>query len=133
MQGLDFCILGCGSFLQFGGQLRFGQLDSTLLVLLGQLQPFVQLLLKRAVAHLLQDVRIAGLVNLEGFVAVGADDFIHGLFHLWQFSRIHEFSGKPKFDVFARRVLAAVRKGVKSWNQTNGRTITGVTIRALIC
>jgi hypothetical protein len=38
----------------------------------------VQLLLKRAIAHLLEDVGIPRLVDLEGFVAVGADDFVHG-------------------------------------------------------
>jgi len=38
-----------------------------------------QLLLERAIAHLLEeDVGIPRLVDLEGFAAVGADDFVHG-------------------------------------------------------
>ena len=45
---------------------------------LGQLQPLMQLLLKLAIAHLLEDVGIPRLVDLEGFAAVGADDFVHG-------------------------------------------------------
>jgi hypothetical protein len=38
----------------------------------------VQLLFKIAIAHLLEDVGVPRLVDLEGFVAVGADDFVHG-------------------------------------------------------
>jgi len=35
-------------------------------------------LLKLAIAHLLEDVGMPRLVDLEGFAAVGADDFVHG-------------------------------------------------------
>ena len=45
---------------------------------LGQLQPLVQSLLKLAIAHLLEDVGIPRLIDLEGFVAAGVDDFVHG-------------------------------------------------------
>ena len=45
---------------------------------LGQLQPLTRLLLQLAIAHLLEDVGIPRLVDLEGFAAVGADDFVHG-------------------------------------------------------
>jgi hypothetical protein len=38
----------------------------------------VQSLLKLAIAHLLEDVGIPRLVDLEGFAAVGVDDFVHG-------------------------------------------------------
>jgi hypothetical protein len=38
----------------------------------------MQLLLKSAVANLLQDIGVARLVDFEGFAAVGADDFVHG-------------------------------------------------------
>jgi len=38
----------------------------------------MQLLLKSAVANLLQDIGVASLVDLEGFVAVRANDFVHG-------------------------------------------------------
>ena len=37
----------------------------------------MQLLLKSAVAILLQDIGIASFVDFEGFTAVGADDFVH--------------------------------------------------------
>jgi hypothetical protein len=47
--------------------LACGKLDGIALVLLGQFKPLVQLLLERAVANLLQDVRVPGLVNLECF------------------------------------------------------------------
>jgi hypothetical protein len=42
----------------------------------------VQLLLKLTIAHLLEDVGIPRLVDLEGFAAVGADDFVHGGYFL---------------------------------------------------
>ena len=48
------------------------------LLALGQLQPLVQLLFKITITHLLEDVGVPRLVDLEGFVAVGADDFVHG-------------------------------------------------------
>ena len=38
----------------------------------------MELLLKLAVAHLFDDVGVAGLVNLEGGVAMGANDVVHG-------------------------------------------------------
>ena len=60
------------------GQDALGKLDGIALVLLGQFKPFMQLLLERAVAHLLEDICVPRLVDLEGFVAVGADDFVHG-------------------------------------------------------
>jgi hypothetical protein len=37
----------------------------------------MQLLLERAVSNLLQDICVSRLVDFEGFVAVGADDFMH--------------------------------------------------------
>jgi hypothetical protein len=37
----------------------------------------VQLLLTLAIAHLLEDVGIPRLIDLEGFAAVGTDDFVH--------------------------------------------------------
>jgi hypothetical protein len=43
----------------------------------------VQLLFKIAITHLLYDVGVPRLFDLEGFVAVGADDFVHGE---WGFS-----------------------------------------------
>jgi hypothetical protein len=49
-------------------------------VLLGQLKPLVQLLLELAITHLLQDVCVPGLINLECLTAVRADDFMHSLF-----------------------------------------------------
>jgi hypothetical protein len=54
-----------------------GKLDGIALVLLGQFKPFLQLLLERAIAHLLQDICVPRLVDFECFVAVGADDFMH--------------------------------------------------------
>jgi hypothetical protein len=68
---------GCGS-LQFSGGLAAGQLQRAALVLLGQAQPFMQLLLELAVANLFDDVGVAGLVNFEGGVAMGANDVVHG-------------------------------------------------------
>jgi len=37
----------------------------------------VQLLLKLAITYLLEDIGISRLFDLEGFAAVGADDFVH--------------------------------------------------------
>jgi hypothetical protein len=38
----------------------------------------MQLLLKSAVASLLQDIRVASFVDFEGIFSVEADDFVHG-------------------------------------------------------
>ena len=59
------------------GEIGLGQSNSALLLPLGQLQPLVQQFFTIAIAHLLEDVGVPRLVDLEGFVAVGADDFIH--------------------------------------------------------
>jgi hypothetical protein len=37
----------------------------------------MQRLVELTVTHLLEDVRVAGFVNLEGFAAVRAIDFLH--------------------------------------------------------
>ncbi|MDP3228049.1 MAG: hypothetical protein Q8N13_08725 [Acidovorax sp.] len=60
------------------GELGFGQGNRVALFPLGQLKPLVQLFIKIAIAHLLEDVCVPRFVDLEGFVAVGADDFMHG-------------------------------------------------------
>ena len=56
---------------------RVRTLDRIVLVLLGQFKPLMQLLRKRAVAHLFQDVGVPRLADLECFTVVGADDFVH--------------------------------------------------------
>ena len=48
-----------------------------MLVLLGQLEPLVQLLLELTVANLLDDVGVSGLIDRECFPAVRAVDFMH--------------------------------------------------------
>jgi hypothetical protein len=63
--------------LQRVGDIGLGQGNRALLFPLGQLQPLVQLLFKIAITHLLENVGVPRLVDLEGFVAVGADDFVH--------------------------------------------------------
>lgn len=63
--------------MHFAGNLRLGKLHRVARVLLGQFKPLMQLLLESTVANLLQDIGVASLVNFEGFVAVGADDFVH--------------------------------------------------------
>jgi len=45
--------------------------------LLSQQETFMKLLIKLAVANLLEDLGISSLVDLERFLAVGADDFMH--------------------------------------------------------
>ena len=70
-------LTGCSSILKFTGSLGLGEFDGIPLVPFGQLKPLVQLLLELAVANLLQDVRVPGLVNLECFLAVRADNFMH--------------------------------------------------------
>jgi hypothetical protein len=77
LECLDFGILGYRRLLHFAGKLCLGKLDRIALVLLGQLKALIQLLPKSAVANLLQNVCVAGLVDFECFAAVGADDFIH--------------------------------------------------------
>ena len=65
-------------FLQRIGHIGRGEGNRALLFPVGQFEELVQSLLKLAIAHLLEDVGIPRLVDLEGFVAVGADDFVHG-------------------------------------------------------
>jgi hypothetical protein len=50
----------------------------------------MQLLLKSAVANLLQDVRVASFVDFEGFAAVGADDFVH-----WEWLFVDKIGAQP--------------------------------------
>lgn len=76
-QRLDFRVFGNRSLLQRIGHLGLGQGNRVALFPLGQLQPPVQLLLKLAISHLLEDVGIPCRVDLEGLAAVGADDFVH--------------------------------------------------------
>jgi hypothetical protein len=70
--------LAAAVFLQRIGGIGLGQSNRALHFPLGQLQSLVQLLLELAITHLLEDVGVPRLVDLEGFVAVGADDFVHG-------------------------------------------------------
>ena len=75
--GLDFGVLGYRSLLHFAGNLGLGEFDGITLVLLGQFKSLMQLLLERAVAHLLQDIGVPRLLDFECFASVGADDFMH--------------------------------------------------------
>ena len=76
-QLLNHCVLGRLLALEFNGELRLGQFDGGLLIFLRKFQAVVELLIKLAIAHLLQDVGIARLVNFEGFAAVGTNDIVH--------------------------------------------------------
>ena len=76
-QRLNLRVFGSRRLLQRVGHLSLGQGNRVALFPLGQLQPLMQLLLKLAIAHLLEDVGVPRLVDLEGFAAVGADDFMH--------------------------------------------------------
>ena len=77
-QRLNLRVFGRGSLLQHIGHLGLGQGNGVALFPLGQFEALVQLLLKLAITHLLEDVGIPRLVDLEGFAAVGADDFVNG-------------------------------------------------------
>ena len=78
LECLDFGILGYRRLLHLAGNLRLGKLDRIAHVLLGQFKALMQLLLKSAVAYLLQGVGVASLVDFECFAVVGVDDFEHG-------------------------------------------------------
>ena len=78
VQGRTLCVLARRRFQELCGGLRFGQGHRALALRCSGLKPFVQLLLNILGANLLEQVGITGLVNLEGLVAVGADDFVHG-------------------------------------------------------
>ena len=76
-QLLYFGVLGESSRLPCAGNLGLRKLHGIALVLLGQFKALVQLLVDRAVAHLLQDIGVPRLVDFECFLAVGsADDFV---------------------------------------------------------
>ena len=74
-QRLNLGVFGRRSLLQRIGHLGLGQGNRVALFPLGQLQPLMQLLLKLAIAHLLEDVGVPCLVDLEGFAAVGGRRF----------------------------------------------------------
>lgn len=76
-QRLNLRVFGRRCVLQRMGDIGLGQGNRVALFPLGQLQPLMQLFFKIAIAHLLEDVGVPRLVDLEGFVAVGADDFVH--------------------------------------------------------
>ena len=59
------------------GQLGLSQGNRVALFPLGRLQPLVQLFLKIAIAHLLEDVGLPSLVDFECFATMRADDFMH--------------------------------------------------------
>ena len=82
LEPLDLGILDSSSLLQFVRTLGLSELDGIALVLLGQLKPFMQLLVEILVTNLLEDVRVTGLINLECFPAVRANDFMHDFFLL---------------------------------------------------
>jgi hypothetical protein len=78
LEPLDLGLLLRRLLLQPAGHLGLGQGNGGALLVLGQAQPLLQRLLEAVVAHLLQDLGIASLVDGEGLVAVGADDLVHG-------------------------------------------------------
>ena len=78
LQVLNLRIFARRSPLQLMGNLGLGQGTRALLFPLGQLAPLVQLFVKVAIANLLEDVGVPRFVDVEGFAAVGADDFMHG-------------------------------------------------------
>jgi hypothetical protein len=51
----------------------------------------MQLLLKSAVANLLQDIGVARLVDFECFAAVGADDIVHVFVSFFKLRAQHKF------------------------------------------
>jgi hypothetical protein len=77
--------LKCGNFGVFAGgvlhqpglRLSLSQLNGVFFLDMGGVQAFLELLLKLFVAHLLEDVGVAGFVDFEGFGAMGADDVVH--------------------------------------------------------
>ena len=77
-QRLNLSVFGCRCFLQRISDIGLDQSNRALLFPLGQLQPLVQLLFKITITHLLEDVGVPRFADLEGFVAVGVDDFVHG-------------------------------------------------------
>lgn len=91
LQLVDLCVFFGGSLQHFARDLGLGELDCTPLVLLGKFKSFMQLLFEVAVPNLLQDVCIARFVNLECFVAVWADDFVH----IFRFRSVVAWEYKP--------------------------------------
>jgi hypothetical protein len=106
---MNLGVFGRRSFLQRVGYLCLGQGNRVALFPLGQLEALVQLLLKRAIAHLLEDVGIPSLVDLEGFAAVGADDFVHGRWgsFLVGLEAVGGLCHQATPYIFARRVNAS--------------------------
>jgi hypothetical protein len=74
---LNLGVLRRGRLLQFAGNPSSSKLDCVELFLLCQRQSLMQLLVKRIVADLLQDVGIAGFVHGECLLAVWTLDLVH--------------------------------------------------------
>ena len=64
--------------MQRNGDIGLAQGNRVALFPLGQPQLLVQLLLEHAIAYLIEDVGVPRFGNVEGLVAVGADDFVNG-------------------------------------------------------
>ena len=79
LEPLDFRLSFGPLLLQLRAQLGTRQFHSVPFVAFGQLQSLVQLMLEVAVAHLFEDVGVAGFIDLEGLAAVRANDVVHGL------------------------------------------------------
>eukprot|EP01022_Parablepharisma_sp_SALTPOND_P009847 TRINITY_DN14066_c0_g1_i1.p1 TRINITY_DN14066_c0_g1~~TRINITY_DN14066_c0_g1_i1.p1 ORF type:complete len:1308 (-),score=476.92 TRINITY_DN14066_c0_g1_i1:655-4578(-) len=76
-QLLDLGILAGGSLVHLGHHPGLGQFDGGALVLLGQRQPLMQLLLELAIAYLLEDLGVTRFVDLECLAAMRTHDFVH--------------------------------------------------------
>ena len=70
-QRLNLGVFGRCRHLQRIGHFGLGQGNRVALFPLGQFEALVQSLLKLAIAHLLEDVGVPRLVDLEGFAAGG--------------------------------------------------------------
>ena len=79
LQGGDFGVFARCALRQLRLGLCLGELHGVFLLQVGGMQALVKLLLERFVAHLLQDIGIAGLVHLKRFGAMRANDVVHGM------------------------------------------------------
>ena len=67
--------------MKLTGGLFLSQLESTGFFVISQPEPFVELLLDVAISDLFVDIRKAGFINFESFIAMGKNNAVYALFY----------------------------------------------------
>ena len=74
--------------MKLTGGLFLSQLESTGFFVISQPEPFVELLFDVAISALFVDIRKAGFINFESFIAMGKNNAVYALFYCLNCTRL---------------------------------------------